>query len=163
MSSENTVPPNVIRLNRPQISHQGAPNPTSPSQEGDPFSSRQGSPSRFPSNIDTGPGNVLHAIPNPHLSPSASAERHADRDRESLVDFQDNSGLGAGYPLPPMPVRVSEPGSAVRRQRTTDTRMSAARRSNIDYIVPIEKVGIFPILILSTFTQRVLISTRPRL
>jgi len=162
MSSENTVPPNVIRLNRPQISHPGAPNPTSPSQEGDPFSSRQGSPSRFPSNIDTGTGNVLHA-PNPHLSPSTSAEKHADRDRESLVDLQDNSGLLGAGPLPPLPVRLPEPGPSIRRQRTTDTRMSAARRSNLDYIVPVEKVGIFPIPILSTFTQRLLISSRPML
>ncbi|KIM40738.1 hypothetical protein M413DRAFT_167044 [Hebeloma cylindrosporum] len=138
MSSEHT-PPNVIRLTRPQSPPHGEPDPTSPSQEGDPFSSRQGSPHRYPSNIDTGTGNVLHASPNPHLSPSTSVEKHGDRDRESLVALQDNTGIGAGQPIPPLPVRLPEGGPSIRRQRTTDTRMSAARRSNIDWIVPIDE------------------------
>lgn len=155
MSSVNTAP-NVIRLDRPQSPHLGEPNPTSPSQEGDPFSSRQGSPNRYPS-PNTGPGNVLHASPIRHPSPSTSVEKHADRDRESFVAFQDNSGLGADHPLPPLPTRLPEVGPSIRRQHTTDTRMSAARRSNIDWIVPVESekgVGILSITILLSFTQR---------
>ena len=150
-SRQGSTAPNVIQLNRPQSLHHGEPNPMSPSQEGDPFSSRQGSPNRYPSNIDTGPGNVLHTSLNPHLSPSTS-EKHADRDRESLVAFQDNSGLGAGHPLPPLPVRLPEVGPSIRRQHTG---LSAARRSNIDWIVPVEtekSVGILPITILLSFT-----------
>jgi len=142
-SRQGSTVPNVIQLNRPQSLHHGEPNPMSPSQEGDPFSSRQGSPNRYPSNIDNGTGNVAY------------------RDRESLVAFQDNSGLGTGHPLPPLPVRLPEVGPSIRRQHTTDTRLSAARRSNIDWIVPVESekgVGILPITILLSFTQRFLSS-----
>lgn len=156
MSSENMAP-HVIRLDRPQSPQHGELNPTSPSQEGDPFSSRQGSFNRFPSNIDIGTGNVLHASPNPHLSPSTSVEKHADRDRESLVPLQDNSGLGASPPLPPLPVRLPETGPYITRQRTADTRFSAARRSNIDWIVPVDSekdVRILPISIISDFHSK---------
>jgi len=137
MSSEHT--PNVIRIIQPLNPHDGEPNPTSPSQEGDPFNSRQGSPSRYASNVDTGTGNVLPATMNPHPPPSASMDRHGDHDRESVVGMQDSNGVGAGQLLPPLPVRLPEGiPSPIRRQRTSDTRMSAARRSNIDWIVPVD-------------------------
>jgi len=143
MSAEHTSP-NVIRISQPvnPRPHDGEPNPASPSQEGDPFSSRQGSPSRYASNVDTGTGSILPTTMNPHRPPSSgSTDRQGDRDRESFVGMHDSNGVGASQPLPlpPLPIRLPEGvPTSIRRQRTTDTRMSAARRSNIDWIVPVD-------------------------
>jgi len=143
MSSEHT-PLNVIRISQPVIlhPHDGETHPASQSQEGHPFSSRQGSPSRYASDVDTGAvGNILPTTMNPHPPFSASVDRHGDYDRESVVGMQDSTAVGAGQPLPlpPLPIHLPEGiPTPVRRQRTTDTRMSAARRSNIDWIVPVD-------------------------
>src|SRR6267378_4118851 len=124
-----------------------------PSQEGDPFGSRQGSPSRYASNVDNGTGNILPTTMDPHPPSSGSMDRHGDRERESVVGMHDSNGVGATQLLPPVPLRLHEGiPTTIRRQRTTDTRMSAARRSNIDWIVPVDDdVSMPPVPISSTF------------
>ena len=129
MSSEQT-PPNVIRITQPLNPRDGDTRPSTASQEGDPFISRQGSPSRPAPNVDTGTGNILPTAMDVQPLSSASMDRHGDRDRESFV------AVGTGQPLG---IRLPEEiPTSIRRQRTTDTRMSAARRSNIDWIVPMD-------------------------
>jgi len=143
MASERAPSPIQVAQDAPprdDAHPEPAPQPVSPSQEGDPFKSREGSPRQHTT------GNIPPSSNNPHVHASGE-EKSADGD--SFIGVQDRNNfdrnnfdraLGAN-PQFPSSVRYSgevRPGN--RRRQTTDTRMSQQPRSFMDHLVNVPSI-----------------------
>lgn len=145
MSSERPAVPTPVteEVIREEARVEQAPVPPSPpSKEGDPFSSRQGSPRRVTTQFNTAATQSASPL-SPHIhAPRSFDEKYGDADSDNSAQNLNrnnfNQGVGGGLPLPPLGTRPSDTTPGVRRTRTMDTRNSYnnQRRSAIDWIVP---------------------------
>lgn len=139
MSSVPTPVPNsniVIRVPSPSV--EDTPRtPDASTMEGDPFRSRVSLPRHGSVNfVDS-----RDVPPERRMSPASMDKPLDSEPQHGTQDLNPNDALGVYQPLSPLPRARTLSSPRMRRQLTTETRISLAKQtaSMIDHVVPVEE------------------------